>query len=186
MHKLFPYVSAALILTVLFGTIYFSEQQVLRQDANDPQIQLAEDAASQLNSGASPSDVIGETKVNMQTSLAPFIIVYDNTGHVAAGSGNLQGNIPTIPFGVLAATTATHEHWITWQPEAGVRDATVTVAANHYYVISGRSLREVEPRETKVLELSAAGWAVSLAVLFVTLLLLYPFKHKRSHSVASS
>jgi hypothetical protein len=184
MHKLLPYISAALILTVLFGTIYFSEQQVLRQDANDPQIQLAEDAASQLNSGASPSDITTGTKVNIQSSLAPFTIVYDNTGHVVAGSGYLQGSIPTLPFGVLAATTATHEKWITWQPVAGIRDATVIVAADHYYVLSGRSLRQVESRENKVLELSVAGWAVSLVVLFVTLLLLYP--HKHSHSAASS
>jgi hypothetical protein len=122
----------------------------------------------------------------MQTSLAPFIVVYDSSYQVVAGSGYLQGSIPSIPLGVLATTTATHERLITWQPTAGVRDATVTVAANHYYVLSGRSLREVESRETKILELTSAGWGISIVILFVTLLLLYPHLHKHSHSAAKS
>jgi hypothetical protein len=186
MHKLLPYLGAAVIMTVLFGTIYVGEQTILRQDANDPQIQLAEDVASQLNGGASPTDVIAGARVTMQTSLAPFIIVYNSSDQVVAGSGYLQGSIPSIPLGVLAATTPTHDRLVTWQPAAGVRDATVTVAANHYYVLSGRSLREVEQRETKLLELTSAGWGVSIVVLFVTLLLLYPHKHKHSHAAATS
>ncbi|MBN9387249.1 MAG: hypothetical protein J0I20_04285 [Chloroflexi bacterium] len=46
----------ALVITVSFlsGLVYIIEQQNLRQAANDPQIQMAEDVASSLASGKSP------------------------------------------------------------------------------------------------------------------------------------
>lgn len=180
MHKLFAYVSAAVILTILFGTVYLTEQRSLRMNANDSIIQLAQGAAAKLNAGASPSSLtIGN--VNMASSLAPFLIIYNTIGRVVAGSGYLHGSIPVIPFEVLAPTNTTRESLVTWQPAAGVRDATDTVAANHYYVLSGWSLREVESSQAKVFKLTLLGWLASLIVLLLTAFILYPRKHHRSH-----
>src|SRR5438270_7168527 len=55
----------ALAITVLSGLVYVAVQQDLRQGANDPQIQMAEDAAVQLEAGQQPAAVVGAGKVDM-------------------------------------------------------------------------------------------------------------------------
>ena len=167
MKKLIPWLGAAAIITLLFGTIYAVAQQSLRQTANEPETQLAEDAAAKLDQGAAAPSLISG-RVDMKASLAPFVIIYNTSGHVVAGSGYLNGQIPVIPFGVLTHTMSTMSakpNAVTWQPQPGVRLATVEVAARNYYVLAGRSLREVEKHENEVLKLSAFGWLVAIVVL---------------------
>lgn len=164
MNKYMPWVCAALLVSVTFGTIYAAVQQDLRQAANDPQTQLAEDAASQLNLGASPASLM-INRVDMVNSLAPFIIVYDRSGHVIAGSGYVGATIPTIPLGVLRHSTLGQDHAITWQPAGNIRIASVTVKANNYYVVGGRSLRLVEQHEDQALFLVAFGWLLAMLML---------------------
>src|SRR4051812_19741980 len=86
----------ALIITVLSGLVYVAVQQNFRQSANDPQIQMAEDAAAALEAGAQPQAVVGTGKVDMARSLAPFLIVYDDQGQPLAASVQLNGQIPTV------------------------------------------------------------------------------------------
>src|SRR5438445_588354 len=76
----------AFCLTVLAGLVYVTVQQNFRQGANDPQIQMAEDAAAQLQGGAQAQAVVGAGKVDISRSLAPFLIVYDATGQQLASS----------------------------------------------------------------------------------------------------
>jgi hypothetical protein len=52
---------------------------------------------------------------------------------------------------------------ITWQPEPGVRSAVVMVAYAHGYVLAGRSLEQVELRESSLVLIVAAACAVTLA-----------------------
>ena len=65
-----------MIISIIFGTIYGAAQQVLRLTANDPQIQMAQDAAASLNAGNTPTSLV-PSKVDSKVSLAPFIEVYD-------------------------------------------------------------------------------------------------------------
>lgn len=155
---------ATLILTILFGTIYTVGQQILRLGANDPQVQLAEDTAASLNSGLPPTSLAPGT-VDFQKSLAPFVIIYDVNGHPIAGNGYLHGSLPSIPIGVLQAVGGKPYNFVSWQPEQGIRLAAVSVKANSYYVLSGRSLIEVEKRESLILQLSALGWFMSEALV---------------------
>jgi hypothetical protein len=166
MRKITLWLAAALIITILFGTMYVLVQQSLRLSANDPQIQMAEDAATQLNHGARPAPLIGG-RVDISTSLAPFILIYDKSGKVAAGSGYLNGAIPALPHGVLTSAKGNSYNAVTWQPKPGIRIASVTVAADNYYVLSGRSLRETESRESTLTKLAAAGWLAALCVLTI-------------------
>jgi hypothetical protein len=165
MKKLFTSFAIAAALTVIFGTIYAAVQQSLRQSANDPQIQLAEDAAAELNRGIPPLMVTTSTKIDLKDSLAPFIIIYDKNGRVVSGSGYLNGENPTIPFGVLQHATADSYNAVTWQLQKDVRLAAVAAKAHDYYVLSGRSLREVEKRENMAFQISAMGWLVTLLLL---------------------
>ena len=167
MKKLVPWASAILVLIIIFGTIYGVMQQAQRSGANMPQIQLAEDTAVAINKGAHPSSVLTASVV-MDSSLAPFIIVYDKSGKVVDGSGLLDGAIPTIPQGALTAADGQAYNAVTWQPKSGVRIAAVAVKADNYYVVSGRSLTEVEKNETKALQLTLTGGVIAFFVVLLS------------------
>lgn len=161
------FLGAAVIITIVFGTLYVALQQLQRSDADYPQTQMAEDAASALNQGVAPRNLVG-SKVDMSASLAPFTIIFNKTGRIIAGSGYLHGAIPTAPFGMLAAASDRPYNIVTWQPNPSLRIAAVTVAARNYFVLSGRSLKVIELNENVTLILSGFGWIASLVVLIGT------------------
>jgi hypothetical protein len=159
-----PWLTAAAILVIVFGTIYVTVQQSQRLNANWPQIQIAEDTAAALNSGARPASLTSG-RVSLNSSLAPFVIIYDKSGHVVSGSGYLNGHIPQAPTGSLLAAAGEAYNFVTWQPENDVRIAAVTTSANNYYVLSGRSLKEVERNAGRTFGLAFLGGVLSWIVL---------------------
>lgn len=169
MRQLLYWLCAALVITALYTTIGGVVQNVLRSGANDPQLQVAEDAAAQLDQGKATVGT-GDARVDIAASLAPFLIVYDRQGHVVSASGQLNGQTPALPNGVLTSMAVGGEKKLTWQPQTGVRVAAVVVAAEQGYVVSGRSLREVEGRIGVLQHLILAAWALSLGALAVTYL----------------
>jgi hypothetical protein len=156
------FLPSAVIATALCGLVYLVIQQDLRTGANDPQVQLAEDAVARLDAGAAPSDVVATTTTEIATSLAPFIVVYDAGGTVLATDGSLDGGPPRLPLGVLQAAMANGRNAVTWQPRTGVRSATVTIPWTGGAVTAGRSLRLVEERESSIQGLVALAWLVTL------------------------
>ncbi len=171
------FIPAALVLSVACGLGYASVQQALRGGANDPQVQLAEDAAAALASGGTPDSVVGPGSavaglagpgtVDAAVSLAPFVVVYDASGAPLASNARLDGAVPAPPAGVLAAATASGRNTVTWQPRVGVRIATVSVPWPGGTVLAGRSLRTVEQREDMALLLAGAAWLAGLVALVV-------------------
>jgi len=161
----------AIATSGLCALVYLTVQQSLRMGANDPQIQMAEDAASQLNAGASVESVVSSAKVEIAASLAPFMIVFDKSGIVLASSATLHGAVPAFPGGVLDYVRKNGQDRVTWQPEAGVRMATVVAPYKNGFVMAGRSLTEVEKRESQVESLSGLAmlgiWAVTLIVIIL-------------------
>jgi len=157
----------AIVAAGLCGLVYLTVQQSLRMVANDPQIQMAEDAASSLNAGSKIETVVPSTRVEIAESLAPFMIVFDDSGKILASSAALHGEVPTYPSGVLEYTRQKRQDRVTWQPETGVRMATVAVRYDHGFVMAGRSLREVEKRETQVEQLCGLAWLVICAAIFI-------------------
>lgn len=170
MIKIFQqWLPLAVITVALCGLVYLAVQQALRQAANDPQIQLAEDAATALAKGETIPDILaGARTVDIGQSLAPFVIFYDESGKPGISSGLLHGETPVPPPGVFDYTRANGQNRVTWQPESAVRIAAVLQhvgGAKPGFVLAGRSLREVEVRENQVL------FAATLA-MFITLLAL--------------
>lgn len=166
MIKRINWIIASFILVIIFGTIYLVVQQSQRNDANYPQIQIAEDTAAALNAGITPQSLLG-SPVDINSSLAPFIVIYDKSGQVVASSGLLNGKTPSVPLGVLTSSNNKDYSFVTWQPQPGVRDALVSVAANKYYVLSGRSLKEVEKNENKTLLFAVISGVLSELLLSV-------------------
>jgi len=150
------------VITALCGLVYVSVQQSLRQGANDPQIQMAEDAARALGNGAGVESIVPAAQVDMNNSLAAFLIIYDAEGRPQAGSGLLDGSLPEIPKGVLEYAGQNGQNRVSWQPEDGVRIAAVVTPYEDGFVLAGRSLREVEKRELQVQGFAAAVWIFGL------------------------
>jgi hypothetical protein len=149
------------------GLVYITDQQSLRMNANDPQIQMAQDTARALASGAAVDALLPSQKVDLTKSLAPFLIVYAADGKVIASSAELNGQTPDLPTGVLDSTRQSGENRLTWQPESGVRIAAVIVANNSGFVLAGRSLLEVEKRESQAELLSGLALIAILTATFL-------------------
>lgn len=167
-----------LVLSLLCALIYIVGQHILRQGADDPQIQMAEDAAALLASGRAVENVVVGPKVDIATSLSPYIVVYNNMGAPTFSSGLLAGAMPTLPKGAFAIAQNNKkvevsmglESRFTWQPQKGVRQALVLVQTSTpsgvQYIAVARSLREVERRENALLWMVFYGWTTILVILF--------------------
>lgn len=162
------------IATILALALYGIPQQVLRNSANDPQIQMATDLAAKLEAGATAPNAVPAGDVDMARSLAPFVIVYDEQGRPAAGQGKLNGGIPTPPAGVFDYVRQHGEERVSWQPVLGsghgVRIAAVVEhvgGAHPEFVLAGRSLREVEMREEQISRMAGLAWLAMLGLIAV-------------------
>lgn len=156
--------------TVLALAIFAISQQVLRTQANDPQIQLATDAAARLESGAAVQEPLPSAPVNMARSLSPFLLVYDEQGKPVSGQAQLDGVVPAPPRGVFDFARQHGEDRITWKPVAGIRIAAVIerVGGPHPgFVLAGRSLREVEARTKQIWGIASLAWVLMLTLIAV-------------------
>ena len=165
----------AATVTFLCGVMYLLVQQTYRSNANDPQIQMAEDAAFDLSRGIDPKSLVSNSPVEISRSLKPFIIIYDDHDNGVAADGLLDQKIPMLPTGVLAYARDHAEDAVTWQPRSGVRSALVIeyVPKGSFqgFVVAGRSLREVENRESMLIKQIAFGWIVSLGLLLIVVII---------------
>jgi len=164
--------------------MYATVQQNYRQSLNDPQIQMAEDAAAQISSGKEIDEVVPTNVVDISTSLSPWLAVYTNAGVPLLSSGKLNGELPQLPQGVFDTSTwhtyaedgfalpvPQDEDRFTWQPQSDVRQAVVMV---HYdsangtgFVVAGRNMREVENRVGVLVSMVAIGWLVIVVTTLV-------------------
>ncbi len=160
----------ALTITLISGLIYLTVQQAIQIGANDPQIQMAEDAATALYQGQYPGEVVPQNKVDLTKSLAPYLIVFDEAGKPIAGNAVLNGKLPNLPPGVFSFTKENTEDRFTWEPQMGVRSALVVThftGINSGYVAAGRSIREVEKREDQLFLQVGLGWFASLVLTLI-------------------
>ena len=155
----------SVLATLSCGLVYVADQQNLRSGANDPQIQMAQDAASALDAGAQPTSLVSTGHVDVAHSLAPFLVIFDSSGRVLATDGQLDGHDPIPPSGVLASAANNPPDMVTWQPQSGVRIAAVVVPWQGGTVLAGRSLAQVEIREDNALLIVLAAWLAMLVAL---------------------
>jgi hypothetical protein len=101
------------------------------------------------------------------------MMIFDNDGNVLASTGLLHGETPLLPPGMLQYTRGQGEDRITWQPENGVRIASVVVhveGMNSGFILAGRSLRDTEERIDQMGMLVTAGFAASLVATFAAVI----------------
>jgi hypothetical protein len=166
----------AVALTAIFLTIYVVIAQDLRASANDPQIQMAENLANNLNTSNQPN-VTG--KVNIAKSLSTFTIIYNQNQEVISTNAYLDDKIVTVPSGVLTSTkvyAGYEENRVTWQPKSDVRLAAVVVKYNQGWVVVGRNLREVEFRESSVSKLLILAYLMTILITLAISILVIEFE----------
>ena len=186
LRRWLPLAAATCTLSML---TYCSVQNSIRGAGNEPQVQLAEDAARAISNGSAPDSVAPRGNVDIELSLAPFVNVYDASAHPIAGTGLLDGKLPAPPKGIFDEATARGEYRVTWMPRRSVRMATVIRpigGANGGFVLAGRGMREMEAHT------HYAGMAFLCAcfgTLAITLVLIvfgeaFLASRRRSHEVA--
>jgi len=178
MNRLLQWLLVLIMITVFFGTIYGALQQAQRNDANWPQIQMSEDIAAKLDDKANPQVVLTD-KVDIARSLKPFSVIYDKQGKPVAASGFLNDKQPKIDKGVLENSKDKDYNAVTWKPTDKTRIAAVVVESKDYYVLSGRSLEEVEKNENTTLLITGLGWLVSI-FLFAGIFVLNSFRSNQT------
>jgi hypothetical protein len=168
------WIPLAVVITLLVGLMYLTEQHILRASVNDPQIQMSEDMARALANGQSVDSVVPPFKIDIAHSVAPYVAVFDDSGKAIASSGVLHNQIPVLPSGVFNFTRLNGQDRITWQPEPGVRSAIVVTrysGASSGFVMVGRSLRESEARTSQLELLLGAGWGATCFAALVVITL---------------
>ncbi|MBU6323166.1 MAG: hypothetical protein KGI41_00995 [Patescibacteria group bacterium] len=195
---LWKFLPLALIATGAVGYAMLATQQVYRQSLNDPQVEMAEDAAAYLAKDYAPAALFtrGAAPVDISTSLAPWLAVYDASGTPLESDGVYQGAPPRLPQGVFDTSkwnariighhmnnAPANENRFSWQTASGVREAVVLVAftdanGNPAYVAAGRNMREAENREAAVQALGFAALGAILIALLALLTVLDFIRHR--------
>lgn len=161
------WIPLAVLATCAIGFAYLVGQQAWRLGADGLPEQLAWDGSVAIAAGTPAESVTGTRPVDIATSIAPWVVVFDKAGVPVTGTGMLDGKLASPPKGVLEAAKADGPHGdrVTWQPHAGVRQAIVvhTVKAGPGgYVVAGRSLHEVEAQVDILTALAGAAWVATL------------------------
>jgi hypothetical protein len=160
------------VVTIIMGVIYATVQQSYRTGANDPQIQMAEDIGAKIQQGKSVENIFQTDAIDISNSLSPFVVLYDGSGKPLRSTGYLNGKKAELPAGVFDFAKRNGQHSVTWQPQPNVRMAMVLIHINSSpieFVAVGRSLREVEIRESNLIKMIFVGWILCLVIVLLWL-----------------
>jgi hypothetical protein len=164
------WIPLATLVALMSGMVYLTVQQNYRSSANDPQLQMATDAASALNAGADPQSVVPASKIDIAQSLAPYLAIYDANAQLVAASATQHGQSLDVPSGVFASAKASSPNVVTWQATSGERNAIVVIPYSNGFVLAGRSLRPTEDREDQLLQQVMAACIVTLVATYLAVL----------------
>jgi len=153
------------------GCVYVIGQQIVRQSANGPAAAIAYQTAMDLDAGMTPDEATAQ-KTNIFFTLDPFVMIYDNNKNLvatSAGSGN-DAKVYHVPASVLDSVDENHDNRVTWQPQTGLRYATVAIKYDGGYVVGAVSLKEPERligNITTTLFIGSAAYAVGCALVLL-------------------
>jgi sensor histidine kinase regulating citrate/malate metabolism len=158
-------------ITITAIMVYGVGQQILRQSADDPQIQIAEDTAKALERGQTIS-IPPSAKNDVSKSLTSFIVVYDASKKFVTSSITVNNNNPVLPISMLEQVDKKGETKVTWEPAKGIKAAVVIVKHGGQapgYVAIGRSLREIDKRINDMGNLIVLIWLISIIAILAIL-----------------
>lgn len=162
MHRYARLLAVLAVITIMFGTVYGMVQQSIRLSAYDAPRQAID--AYVANRNASESNF---SRINIAVDSNVFVIAYDQNGKPVGGDGYLDGKLAVVPIGVLQHARAGHENAVTWQPQPGVRLATVVAKDGNSYILAGQSLKSYEDRTDRITRMAVFGWLLAVVITVV-------------------
>jgi hypothetical protein len=136
---------------------------------------MALDIRDRLAEGRSLDNYFDRDTIDLARSLRVFATLYNQKGESVRTTGMLDGKAPQMPSGVLNFVRANGEERVTWQPRATVRMAMVLLRTNPAslgFIAVGRSLKEVEKRESNLLTMVFVCWLGAMGLALITALAL--------------
>lgn len=181
-RRLVPWFLSIILITLLCGLIGIVVHQSYRQNANDPQIQIAEDIASAFQNNQFTDEIVKSSfesfmptkmQVNIGESLSPWIQIYNELGEVMESSAMTTDaqSVPHISKGIFDAVKKSGEDHVTWQPKKGIRQAIVVTKFSGLrsgYIVAGRSLKEIEKREWALSKIVMTAWMMMVCVIGIS------------------
>ena len=200
LKALLKWLPLGVAISIIFGFIFISAQQVVRAEANSVIIDTARNAIEVLEADANVIDSINngqEAKIDLAKSHKVFFIVYKEDKSVAASTAALDGKTPELPSGVLDNVKDKGTAKITWAPKKDARQAAVIYKVggqNPGFLLVGRSLKDTDEIVTKLAWTAFAGWLIAIAASLLTKFILAyaadrknnPKPVKKSKSVSES
>jgi hypothetical protein len=154
------WLTTAVVVSIIIGSVYVSFQQFGRKAANDAPAATAAAQVKLLEADAVPSP-----RLELTPESGIFVIIYGPDDQPVSGTATLNGSLPVLPAGVLQTARTTGSDAVTWQPEPGLRMAVVARPAEGKVIVAGQSLTPYEDRDQMVLMFLTSGWLASMVVL---------------------
>ncbi|HAG27614.1 TPA: hypothetical protein DCG61_02440 [Patescibacteria group bacterium] len=170
------FVALVALVSVLFISICYSARTVFRQQANDPQIEVTEQVAGIVRQGV-PIDAIVSSaeQIDLNSSKALFVMIFDNERSLAGSSAQLNGEAPSVPSEVFDKTNEMGEYRFDFEPSESLKFAGVMKKIDDSaYVLAGRSLSEMETRAAALEQPLWIGWIISVLLSLLLTALLRP------------
>jgi hypothetical protein len=168
----------AFLITFTSLLVYVAAQQILRLGANSMPAELAAKISINLENSKSLLDAVPGEIIDISKSPGTFAMVFDKDKNLIASSAVMGIDEPEYPKGVLDYVDKNGEDRVTWQPQKGLRFATVAIKAGDKYIVAGRSLKETENLINTVGNLIFYSWLASLIFSSATLAIIYVFIKK--------
>lgn len=166
------------LITFTCSLVFLVAQQSLRIGVNEAPMQLAVETSLKLQKDPSINNAITTEKVDGLKSLNTFVIVYDKNKNLIATSAINASSELSYPKSVLNNVQQNNESRITWQPQSGLRFATVAIKYNNGYIVAARSLYETEKLIGIIGKLVLVAWLSCTAFSVFALGVIYIFMNK--------
>jgi hypothetical protein len=161
---------AALIITGILFTVYACVQQTYRKAADDPQTQIARDISSRLNRNLAVDHLLPADTIEITEDEGIFVQLYNSDRQLVMSTAQLNKKEPQLPKGVFDNADKNGEAALSWEPQKGIREATIVVpvlSPQVAYVVAGRSLKETEIRESNLEKMIFISFAISIGIVLI-------------------
>lgn len=172
------FLTLVLMSTIAFAAIFFSSRNSLRQQANDPQVEVTEQVAGIMRQGA-PLDAIvsGAEQIDLATSDTLFVALYDKDKNLAGATATVNGQPLSIPAESFDQASVNGGYRFDWVVTDGREIAGVMKQVDDLgYVVAGRSLAEYELRVAPLFRPLLIGWIASILLSLFLASLLRPLR----------
>jgi len=170
------------MITLTTLMVYGTAQHLLRIGANAEPATQAKFLSQRLANGAEPAEIVTSYYANLPQDGATFTLITDENEKTIISTYRLNNQLLELPSGVYSYAKSHGEDRLTWQPEMGIREATVVMPYTSKdgktgFVASGVSLRESENSLDALTLKLFMGWVLMMAVSSITF---YPGVSKKS------